>query len=160
MLARRSLLAMSLSWLIAAPAHAAPAPKVTLVHLRSGERLVVQPDALPSPTKLNLFLRCRSTKHYTHMDPRLIAMATRAALHFGKRQVLIVSAFRSAELNVDLYRRGHKVALRSRHMAGQALDLRLGGVAIEKLCRYFRGLKAGGVGCYRRLSFVHIDTDL
>ena len=139
-------------------AEAAPG-RITFVHLRSGERLRVKPEALPSPRRLNRFLRCRGGHKYTLMDPRLVLAAARAAQHFRRPQVSVISAFRSVEVNLALYKRGHKVALRSRHMAGQALDLRIPGVPILSLCRYFRGIKLiGGVGCYRRLRFVHIDV--
>lgn len=144
--------------LVAPPAHAAPG-KIIFVHLHSGERLAVDPQALPSPRRLNRFLRCRSARKYTLMDPRLVLAAAHAARHFRRSKVAVLSAFRSAEVNLTLYKKGHKVALRSRHMAGQALDLRIPGVAIDALCRYFRSMKLiGGVGCYRRLNFVHIDV--
>lgn len=132
--------------------------EVRLVRTRTGEALRVRRGRLPSPAAINRFLRCPADRKYTLVDPRLVAAAVNAARHFERVEVRIISAFRTARLNAAMRAEGRNVALRSRHVNGQALDLRVPGVPIDRLCRYFRRLRVGGVGCYRRLKFVHIDV--
>jgi uncharacterized protein YcbK (DUF882 family) len=131
---------------------------VVLVHARTRETLEVRPGRLASPARINRFLRCAKDRKYTLMDPRLIAAAVSAARRFDKRRVLVLSAFRTSRLNKALRAEGRNVALRSRHINGQALDLRIGGTKTRDLCRYFVSLELGGVGCYERARFVHIDV--
>lgn len=126
-------------------------------HTHTKETMRVDALAIPSPNRINRFLRSNRDKVYTLMDPRLILYASQAACFFKKKNIEIVSAFRSREVNMMLHKKGHKVALKSRHMHGQALDFRIRGVSTKKLCKYFRKRKLGGIGCYKRSRFVHID---
>ncbi len=139
-------------------AQARPRPTVLFVHLHTGERLRLDPTALPPPNRINRFLRSKADKKYTLMDPRLVAKAAHTALHFGKTTVHVVSAFRSLAVNMRLHRQGHGVALRSRHIHGQALDFRVVGLPTTRLCHYLRAQRFGGVGCYPGLRFVHLDV--
>src|SRR4030065_63763 len=41
---------------------------------------------------------------------------------------------------------------------GQAIDIRLSGVALADLHRAALGLRAGGVGNYPTSNFIHLDT--
>jgi uncharacterized protein YcbK (DUF882 family) len=50
------------------------------------------------------------------------------------------------------------VQARSLHSFGRAVDVRLRGVGAEELAARAVGLGSGGVGYYRKLSFVHLDT--
>ena len=50
------------------------------------------------------------------------------------------------------------VASRSLHMVGQAIDIRVPGVKLEKLRDAAASLKIGGVGFYPDLNFVHVDV--
>jgi len=131
---------------------------VQLVNLHTGERLVVRAQRLPAPSVLNRFLRCSIDQKYTFMDPRLVAAALKAAAELGAARVEIVSAFRTNRLNGVMHNESPNVALRSRHLNGQALDLRLTGVDTQTLCEYFQRMRLGGVGCYRGPRFVHIDV--
>jgi len=131
---------------------------VRLRNRETGEVLVVRAGHLPAPSVLNRFLRCASQRRYTLMDPRLIAAALGAATRFGVGTVEIISAFRTAGLNEAMAAERPQVALRSRHINGQALDLRLPGVEVPALCEHFRALRLGGVGCYPGPRFVHIDV--
>jgi uncharacterized protein YcbK (DUF882 family) len=131
---------------------------VVLVHAHTHETLKVRSGRLPSPARINRFLRCARDRKYTLMDPRLIAAAVAAARRFKKRRVLVLSAFRTSRLNAELRAEGRNVALRSRHVNGQALDLRIAGTETRDLCRYFVSLELGGVGCYERARFIHIDV--
>jgi uncharacterized protein YcbK (DUF882 family) len=50
------------------------------------------------------------------------------------------------------------VAKDSLHTRGQAIDIRLTGVALRDLRRAALGLRAGGVGYYPASDFIHLDT--
>lgn len=130
---------------------------VTLTNIHTRERLQLRPGRIPSPSVLNRFFRCKRDRKYTLMDPRLVVLAAASARHFGKRKVQVISAFRTSRQNAAMRAEGRNVALRSRHIHGQALDFRVVGVSTRALCRHLRRLRAGGVGCYARARFVHID---
>lgn len=70
----------------------------------------------------------------------------------------IISAYRSAKTNRQLRNKSSKVAKRSLHTQGKAIDIRLRGVKTEKLQSLAKSLKIGGVGYYKRSNFIHIDT--
>jgi len=133
-----------------------PAP-VVIINSHTGSKLTVT-SHLPSPRTLNRFFRCAHDRRYTLMDPRLMLAAVNAARHFGQTRIVIISAFRTRRLNEEMRTKSHKVALRSRHVHGQALDLRILGVDTAVLCEYLRSVHKGGVGCYPRLRFVHVDV--
>lgn len=135
-----------------------PPAHVELVNARTNERLEVRADHLPSPSVINRFFRCAKDRRYTLMDPRLVQGVVVAANRLGARRVVILSAFRTSRYNEERRERGHRVALRSRHIHGQALDLRIPGVPTKRLCRYFREGWRGGVGCYEKPRFIHIDV--
>lgn len=108
--------------------------------------------------KLNRFLRDWRRNEPTRMDPRLFDLVWEVYQRSGSRKPIhVISGYRSPKTNAALRRRGRKVASRSQHMNGRALDFFLPDVSVDKLRAL--GLKAhvGGVGYYRG-SFVHLDT--
>ena len=70
----------------------------------------------------------------------------------------IISGFRSLSTNETLAQRNDKVASRSLHMAGMAIDTSLPGVDTRRLRDAALSLRLGGVGYYQKSTFVHIDT--
>jgi len=70
----------------------------------------------------------------------------------------IISGYRSAASNAALHERSAGVAVRSLHLEGRAMDVRLRGVSCNHLAELSRGLQRGGVGYYRSSDFVHVDT--
>ena len=70
----------------------------------------------------------------------------------------IISGYRSPETNAVLHERSNGVAVRSLHLEGRAIDVRLHGVPCEKLAQLALNTSRGGVGYYRRSDFVHVDT--
>lgn len=70
----------------------------------------------------------------------------------------VISGYRSPATNDSLRRRGGGVARDSLHTHGQAIDIRLTGVALTDLHRAALGLRAGGVGNYPTSNFIHLDT--
>lgn len=140
--------------LLGAPsALASPRRAVKVVNVHTRETIKVPAGRIPSPSVINRFFRCWRTRKYTHVDPRLVVAAVRATRKLGARKVIVLSAFRTLKANQEI-----GGALRSYHMNGQALDVRVVGVSTVTLCQHFRRLKLGGVGCYWNKRFVHIDV--
>jgi uncharacterized protein YcbK (DUF882 family) len=142
----------------------APAPqRLSLLHLHTGESLQVElgrpgswsPDALAA---IDHLLRCHHTGEVHSIDPHLIETLLRLNRKLGgNRQMQVISGFRSPEYNEYLLQQGRKVATASLHLSGQAIDIRVPGVALPKLHHTALSLAAGGVGYYPRSAFVHFD---
>ena len=56
-----------------------------------------------------------------------------------------------------LRRRSRGVARNSRHMIGQAADVRLRSRSVSQVARAAIACNAGGVGRYSRSNFTHMD---
>jgi uncharacterized protein YcbK (DUF882 family) len=125
---------------------------ISVTYKRNGKYL---PGGLK---KLNRFLRDWRRNEPTRMDPRLFDLVWEVYQRSGSRKPIhVISGYRSPKTNAALRRRGRKVASKSQHMKGKALDFFLPDVSVDKIRAL--GLKAhvGGVGYYRG-SFVHLDT--
>jgi uncharacterized protein YcbK (DUF882 family) len=70
----------------------------------------------------------------------------------------IISGYRSPATNARLHERSAGVAVRSLHLQGRAMDVRLKGVQCDRLATLALDLQRGGVGYYQRSDFVHVDT--
>ena len=70
---------------------------------------------------------------------------------------ILLSGYRSPETNAMLRRRSSGVARNSRHMVGQAADLRLNSRSVSQVARAALACNAGGVGRYSRSNFTHMD---
>lgn len=70
----------------------------------------------------------------------------------------VISGYRSPVTNAMLRQRDGQVAQRSLHMQGQAIDVRLRGVATNRLREAALAMRAGGVGYYPESDFIHVDT--
>lgn len=103
-------------------------------------------------------LRCRVTHEDHHIHRELIELVDAIQDHFGNKPVYIVSGYRSPELNENLYRMGRKVSRDSPHMYGQAVDIRIPGVAPIDIRDFAIKLNRGGVGYYPGRQFVHVDV--
>ena len=73
-------------------------------------------------------------------------------------EVHIISGYRSPETNKKLRKKSSGVAAGSLHMQGKALDFRLPGVDTQFLRDTALDMKRGGVGYYKKLDFIQIDT--
>lgn len=153
--------------LAARPARAAPADarSLRLDHTHTGEQIDLvyavgahyRPEAIG---RLNHFLRDHYSGEVGQIDPRLLDLlhALGRTLQ-ADRPFQVISGYRCPSTNQRLRdTRGGGVAVRSLHMDGRAIDIRLPGVALGDLRDAALSLKAGGVGTYRRDQFVHIDT--
>ena len=76
----------------------------------------------------------------------------------AKKDILIISGFRSPKTNNYLRKKGGGVAKRSFHMVGRAADIRIPGVELSLLKYAAILLYKGGVGYYPKSGFLHIDT--
>lgn len=70
----------------------------------------------------------------------------------------IISGYRSPETNAMLRARGGGQAKKSRHMFGDAIDIRVPGVDSAVVRDVAWCLQRGGVGYYKSSNFVHVDT--
>lgn len=126
---------------------------LSIVYAERGEYL---PDAL---AEVNRFLRDHRTGEIHAMDPKLLDLLYACKLLAESRGSFeVFSGFRSAATNEALRRQGEGVAVASLHLVGQAIDVRLRGVATFDLSAMAVELAAGGVGYYPRSDFVHLDT--
>ena len=82
-------------------------------------------------------------------NPRLAALLALISDHFGGRTVTVVSGWREA--------RGRTRGT-SRHVSGDAADVRIQGVPNRAIWEFCRSLRHTGCGLYPRSSFVHVDT--
>jgi uncharacterized protein YcbK (DUF882 family) len=70
---------------------------------------------------------------------------------------MLISGYRSPRTNAMLRARGSGVARNSRHLRGEAADIRLGSRSVAQIARAATSCRAGGVGRYTRSNFVHMD---
>jgi uncharacterized protein YcbK (DUF882 family) len=107
--------------------------------------------------RINNFLRCRLTGKEAAIDLKLVELVDHIQDHFRADVIEVVSGYRSPELNGMLRRQSRKVASRSLHMEGLAMDLRIKGVPLREIQSFAKSLHAGGVGYYAG-KFVHVDV--
>jgi uncharacterized protein YcbK (DUF882 family) len=114
------------------------------------------PEALE---KIDNILRDHRTGDIHPIDPKLMDFLYDLLTEVGNHgEVHIISGYRSPKTNKKLRGRSKGVAAGSLHMKGKALDFRLPGTGTTVLRDTARAMKRGGVGYYRKLDFVQIDT--
>jgi len=169
-LGRREFLAASagtaaaLAWPGRASA-GAEARRLLMVSTHTGERLDVTyfedgalvPQALAAVDRL---LRDVRTGDVHPIDPAVldVAWSVARAVDRPRGTFEIVCGYRSPRTNAALRAAGHGVAVKSLHLEGKAIDLRLRGVATSALRDAALALGRGGVGYYAAPDFVHLDT--
>lgn len=138
---------------------------VTLKHMHTHEEAsfrVLGKGPLPSEDlkRFNHFMRDHHDGKVGNMDPALIfhLYTLQQELEVSNTPFEVLSAFRSPRTNRLLRKRSKKVALKSMHLKGQALDIRLPGIELKDLRQAAVDMKVGGVGYYRRSHFIHFDT--
>jgi uncharacterized protein YcbK (DUF882 family) len=139
--------------------------RLRLLNAHTSERLDVTyceegalvPDALASVDQL---LRDVRTGDVHPIDPGVldIAWTVAAAVGHPRATLEIVCGYRSPQTNAMLHLRSAGVAVHSLHLEGKAIDLRLRGVATERLRDAAVALRRGGVGFYPASDFVHLDS--
>lgn len=112
--------------------------------------------------KINWFLRDWRRDEPTTMSRETVDLLWELHADLGsKKPVHIISGYRSPRTNAMLRRIGRKVATKSQHMRGNAIDFYFPDVPVEKIMGSALVRKVGGVGYYPRsgkYGFVHIDN--
>jgi len=112
--------------------------------------------------KINWFLRDWRRDEPTKMSLETIDLLWELHADLGsKKPVHIISGYRSPGTNAMLKRIGRKVARKSQHMSGRAIDFYFPDVPVEEIMGSAFVRKIGGVGYYPRsgqYGFVHIDN--
>ena len=129
---------------------------ITVTYKRNGQ---YDRDALK---KINWFLRDWRRDEPTNMSLETLDLLWELHADLGsKKPIHIVSGYRSPRTNAMLRRIGRKVANKSQHMRGNAIDFYFPDVPVEKIMGSALVRKVGGVGFYPRsgkYGFVHIDN--
>ena len=86
----------------------------------------------------------------TEIDPKLIEILQKIRTHFGK-SVTVNSSYRCEAHNKSV-----GGAKSSRHLTGQAADIKVSGVSPKEVAKYAESIGVKGIGLYD--TFVHVDT--
>jgi uncharacterized protein YcbK (DUF882 family) len=109
--------------------------------------------------KISKILRDHRSEDIHPIDPKLMDFLYDLLTEVDNHgEVHIISGYRSPTTNNKLRQKSTGVASKSQHMQGKALDFRLPGTDTTVLRDKARAMKRGGVGYYRKLDFVQIDT--
>ena len=112
----------------------------------------------PALEEINHFMRDWRTDQVHPIDMRTVdIMAAAHRLLETSEPYTLLSGYRSPETNAMLRRRSSGVARNSRHIRGEAADLRINSRSVGQIYRAARACNAGGVGRYSRSNFVHMD---
>ncbi|WP_367196421.1 DUF882 domain-containing protein [Amorphus sp. 3PC139-8] len=149
-----------------APAQAFNERTLDLFFTHTGESLKITYKRngryIPSALKdLNRFLRDWRRNESIDMDPELFDLLWEIQQGVGKkRQIHVVSGYRSPATNNMLRQRSRGVAKFSQHMRGKACDFFIPGVSTSDIRKAAFKMQIGGVGYYptSRTPFVHLDT--
>jgi uncharacterized protein YcbK (DUF882 family) len=126
---------------------------LTAVYWRDGTYL---PEGL---AQISYHLRDFRTGGIKPIDPTLLNIVHQVTSSLECDQPInVISGYRTPATNAMLAARSEKVAPNSFHMRGQAIDIRLPGLATTGVRDVALGLSRGGVGYYPESDFIHLDT--
>ncbi|SFE22011.1 YcbK family protein [Roseivivax sediminis] len=137
--------------------------RVRMYSGRTGERIDmiywVEGEYIADAVKeINHFMRDWRNGQVKDIDLRTIdIMAATHNLLDCSEPYMLISGYRSPETNAMLRSRSSGVAKNSRHLVGEAADLRLSSRSVNQMARAASACKAGGVGRYTGSNFVHMD---
>lgn len=133
-------------------------------NLHTGEKLKIDywvegryvPDALKN---INHLLRDYRNGEVHVIEPKLLDALNLLHRRMGSNGPFeVISGYRSPATNAMLHERSSGVAVRSLHMKGMAIDIRLPDRNLADLHNAALAMQAGGVGYYPSLDFVHVDV--
>ena len=108
---------------------------------------------------INRFLKDFRTGDVTEMNPQLLDLLHDLRSELGSEAAFeVISAYRSPKTNEMLRATTSGVAKRSKHLTGNAIDVRLRGIQTATLRDTAVRMQRGGVGFYEESDFVHVDT--
>lgn len=170
---RRGILrAFAATALVAAPTYSGAAGllrgagdirRLKMTSPRTGESIDtiywIEGDYIKDALKeISLFMRDWRTNDVMKIDTRAVdIMAAAHNLLDVREPYMLLSGYRTAKTNAMLRARSRGVAKNSRHVKGQAADLRLGSRSVGQIFRAAQATRGGGVGKYSRSNFVHMD---
>ncbi len=137
--------------------------RLNMQSTRTGERIDIRfrsaagysGDALRA---IDWFLRDWRTGESMPYDIRTIEVLSAIHSQLGVSEpAVLTSGFRSESTNLMLRRTGVGVAQNSFHLRAQAADIVYPGIAVGRVAAAAQICGAGGVGCYQRQGFVHVD---
>ena len=137
---------------------------LSLYHTHTGERLNIESGRQglydrKALEQINYFLRDFRTGDVHPIDPKLLDILSCVRENFGGQGTFeVISGYRSPKTNQQLRTKGSKVAKRSMHMDGRAIDIRITGLQSKKIQQCAINMQCGGVGLYTKSDFVHLDT--
>jgi len=153
---------------VASPAIAKIAPAdfraLAFNNLHTGEKLKIDywvegryvPDALKD---IDHLLRDFRNGEVHRINPKLLDLLNHLHRKLGSNAPFeVISGYRSPATNAMLHARSHGVATHSLHMKGMAIDIRLPDRNLKDLHQTALAMRAGGVGYYTKLDFVHVDV--
>ena len=108
--------------------------------------------------ELSVFLRDQHSGRMTSIDVGVIDFLVNVMAATGQTSAVVLSAFRTSETNAVLARTTFGVAENSQHLYGRALDVRFPAARLADVVTVARAMRRGGVGCYPRSGFMHLDT--
>lgn len=127
---------------------------------KKGSRYI--PEGL---ARINHLLRDHRRNEVTAISPRTldrlyeIGQKIKAAHPHIPVRFEIISGYRAPATNQALRGKGGGQAAQSRHMTGDAIDMRVPGLTTQALRDIAWCTGSGGTGYYAEDGFVHIDTD-
>ena len=170
---RRALLgAFAATALTAAPTYANAAGflrgagdirRLRMTNPRNGETLNtiywIEGDYLAEALReISFFMRDWHQDAVKKIDTRTIdILAASHNLLEADEPYMLLSGFRTQATNAMLRRRSRGVAKNSRHLKGEAADVRLTTRSVNQMFRAAKACHGGGVGRYNGSDFVHMD---
>ena len=145
-------------------AEAQSSGSLSFYNTHTHETLRANPDTRAGRNAINNLLRDHRRNEVFVMDRKLLDLlqdikATLLARNSNRPIVFhVISGYRSPHTNNALRRNGGGQARNSRHLYGDAIDIRIPGVSVRELRQVAWCLQRGGVGSYASEGFVHIDT--
>jgi len=145
-------------------ANIAPARALAFDNLHTGEKLAITywrdgayvQDAL---SNIDHVLRDYHNNEVHVIDPKLLDLINLLHRELGSAEPFeVISGYRSPATNAAMHERSAGVAAHSLHMQGMAIDIRLADVNLATLHEAALDMRAGGVGFYPSLDFVHVDV--
>ena len=137
--------------------------RIRMVSERTGESIDtvywIEDAYIPEALKeITVFMRDWRNDQVRVIDTRTIdILAATQNLLDTSEPFTLISGYRSPETNKMLRRRYGGVARNSRHLKGEAADVRLHTRSIKQIYRAARKCNGGGIGRYSRSNFVHLD---
>jgi len=141
-----------------------PERKLSFYNTHTGESLNTVYYAMGSYLKeslhdINYIMRDHRTGEETLIDRGLLDMLYELSVNLERKEPFhIISGYRSPESNSYLRTLSSKVAKKSLHLSGKAVDVRIPGRDLDIVRAGATSLKCGGVGYYPASDFIHLDT--